>query len=110
MAIRQSQQGQKGNGLRSPKESFLTSGHAATFQKIVGSEAFEPACQHALLQLQYEMPPTTVIGSVTDPYYAIDANSQMYGARRVLDILLSLSEPMKPQTQQKRESLHYDAH
>lgn len=96
--------------MRSPKEAFLTSGHAATFQKIVGSEAFEPACQYALLQLQYEMPPTTVPGTPTDVYYAIDANSQMFGARRVLAILASLPEPIKPPIQPKRESLNYDAH
>lgn len=95
--------------IRTPKESFLTSGHSSAFSKLVASEAFEPACQYALLQLQYEMPPTAVPGMPTDPYHGIDANSQMYGARRVLTILASLSEPIKPPIQPKRESLHYDA-
>lgn len=93
--------------MRSPKESFLTSGHSGEFRGLVASEAFEPACQYALLQLQYEMPPTTVPGIPTDPYHAIDANSQMFGARRVLAILANLSEPIKPPTTVKKESLNY---
>lgn len=83
------------------------SGHAAAFSKLVASEAFEPACDYALLQLQSEMPATTIPGITADPITAIDANSQMQGARRVLAILQSLSEPIKPPTQPKRDKLNY---
>lgn len=93
--------------MRPPKESWLTSGHSASFAKLVASESFEPACQHALMQLQSELPPTAVPGVPTDPYIGLDANSQMFGARRVLAILSSLSEPAKPSTTPKSQTLHY---
>lgn len=93
--------------MRTPKEAFLTSGHSSEFSRLVASEAFEPACQYALLQLQTEMPPTTVPGIASDPYIALDANSQMFGARRVLEILMSLSEPTKEKLPKKKDTLHY---
>lgn len=74
---------------------------------MLASEAFEPACSYALLELQSEMAPTAVPGQPTDPYAAIDANSQMQGARRVLTILQTLTEPIKPQQTTKRDKLNY---
>lgn len=93
--------------MRQPRESFLLSGHASEFSKQVATPAFEAACEYALLQLQSEMPPNTVAGRPTDPYAAIDANAQMHGARRVLDILQTISQPVKDKPQPKRETLHY---
>lgn len=94
--------------MRTPKESWLTSGHSAAFGKLVSQECFEPACQSALLQLQSEMPPTTVPGIPSDPHIALDANSQMFGARRVLEILSHLSEPLKEPKPSKERRLSYD--
>ncbi len=93
--------------MRTPKELFLVSGYSEAFKKIIGNEAFEPACHYALMQLQSEMPPTTLPGTPSDPYISMDANSQMFGARRLLAILHSLSDPVKPPTPPKRESLNY---
>lgn len=93
--------------MRTPKQSFLTSGHASVFSKLVAYEAFEPACQYALLQLQSEMAPTTVPGIPCDPYIGLDSNSQMYGARRVLEILSSISEPIKEKSSTKKDTLNY---
>ncbi len=94
--------------MRSPRESFQLTGKAPEWAKVVASvPGFETACDYALLQLQSEMTPTTIPGSPTDPYHAIDANSQMWGARRVLAILKTLHEPVKQATPPKRESLHY---
>lgn len=70
--------------------------------------AFDHACQYALMQLQHEMPPTTVPGHPCDPYLAIDANSQMFGARRVLEILATLSDPIKTPAPLKTEQLKYN--
>jgi hypothetical protein len=92
--------------MRTPKESFLVSGHAAEFAKLVANEHFCPACEYALLQLQSEMAPSSVPGQPTDPYVGLDSNSQMFGARRVLKIMQDLPIPEKS-TQPKRESLHY---
>lgn len=86
------------------------SGMAATWLKIVGQECFEPACQHALMQLQSTMRPTVGVESLpTDPMVAVDANSRMHGAREVLEILASLSQPdKKKEPQVDRPGLHYD--
>lgn len=93
--------------MRSPHEVFLNSGHADAWKKIVASSAFEPACHLALAQLSSQLAPTTTPGLPTDPYVAIDANSQMFGARRVLEILYSLSDPIKASTESKHNTLHY---
>lgn len=93
--------------MNTPKESFLTGGQAETFKKIVGSEAFVVACDYALMELQHQMPPTNTPGLPTDPYVAIDANSQMWGARRAIEILKTLSEPIKQPTAPKQDRLHY---
>lgn len=93
---------------RQPKESFVLLPYGKEWNSIVAkSEALEFACDYALLQLQYEMPGNTHPGLPTDPYVGLDANAQMQGARRVLDILKTLHEPVKQPTQPKRESLHY---
>lgn len=93
--------------MRTPKEAFLTSGHAAAFAKIVSNEAFEPACNAALLELQCWMSPTVTPGVPTDPYIAIDANSQMFGAKVVLNILKSLCEPIKQPSKTKEPSIYH---
>lgn len=94
--------------MRSPKEAFLTSGHVTEFKKIVGNESFEPACFHALLQLQSEMPPNVVPGVQADPYIGLDVNAQLLGARRVLDILQHLTEPIQETKPPPRPKLNYD--
>ena len=94
--------------MRPPKDCFLTSGHSVAFSKLVASESFEPACNYALLQLQSEMAPTTMPGTPTDPYIAMDANSQMFGAKRVLAILSTIAEPIKQPTAPKQHKLTYD--
>lgn len=93
--------------MTTPKESFLQSGLSADFKKIAGNPAFLVACDYALMELQSRMPPNTTPSLPTDPYVGLDANGQMFGARRVIDILQSLSEPVKPPTQIKRESLYH---
>lgn len=93
--------------MRTPKESFLTSGHSAAFSKVVSTECFEVACNYALLELSYWLPPTTTPGIPTDPYIAIDANSQLFGAKKVIAILQSLSDPIKTETSTKKDTLNY---
>lgn len=93
--------------MRTPREAFLLTGKATEWKKVVASDSFEPACLHALLQLQSEMIPNRLPGLPIDPCAGLDANAQMQGAARVLDILKTLAEPITPPTPQKRESLHY---
>ena len=90
-----------------PKERFLISGHAKAFLDMINSEHFGPACDYALLELQYQIPPNTTPNLPTDPYVGLDANAQMWGAKRVIEILKQLAEPVKEPEPLKRESLHY---
>lgn len=84
------------------------SGHMDNFKKLVATEAFEVACDYALLELQSHMAPNTVPGLPTDPYIGIDANAQMFGARRVIEILKNLSDPTESPKQPERPKLHYE--
>ena len=93
--------------MRTPRESFLLTGRAPVWQNIVANEAFEPACLHALMQLQSEMTPNRLPGLPIDPCAGLDANAQMQGAARVLDILKTIAEPATQPVTPRRESLHY---
>jgi hypothetical protein len=93
--------------MRPPRESFLLTGKATEWKKLVASDAFEPACLHALLQLQSEMVPNRLTGLPIDPCAGLDANAQMQGAARVLDILKTIADPITPPVALKRDSLHY---
>ena len=94
--------------MRNPKESFLLSGKAAEFKNILATESFELACDYALLQLVTDLPPNTTPNMPTDPYVGIDANAQLFGAKRVLAILHSLAEPIPTKKPEKRDTLNYD--
>lgn len=93
--------------MRTPHESFLLSGNGPAFKDMCSKACFEVACDYALLQLVHEMAPNTRPGSPTDPYVGLDANAQITGARRLVAILFSLHEPVKPQSPIKREGLNY---
>lgn len=86
---------------------FQTSGFAAAFKQFVGTDACEAACHYALMQLRSELPPNTFPGLATDPLVGFDANAQMVGAARVLQILQTLHEVEKPLTPPKRPTLNY---
>lgn len=94
--------------MPTPKENFLVSGKAPAWAAVVAKvPEFETACDYALLQLQSEMRPNTTPNLPTDPYIGLDANAQMTGARRVLEILSTLSEPINPPKPQTKDTLHY---
>lgn len=93
--------------MTTPKERFLVSGHAVNFGKLVAAEAFDTACDYALLQLRSEMPVNCQPGLLPDPLLGFDANAQMVGASRVLEILKHIHEPIKPPNQPVTAKLHY---
>ena len=93
--------------MRTPRDSFLLTGKAPEWKKIVASDAFDPACLHAIAQLQSEMTPNRLPGLPIDPCAGLDANAQMQGAARVLDILKTIAEPVTQPAPTKRETLHY---
>ena len=93
--------------MRTPRESFLLTGKADAIKKIVVTEGFDTACDYALLQLQFEMLPNRLPGLPIDPCAGLDANAQMQGAGRVIEILKTLAEPVPVPKPVKKESLHY---
>lgn len=90
-----------------PRESFLASGKADAFKKIVGTEAFAVACEYALLHFAHGLPPSVIPNLPTDPYVAMDANSQLWGARQVLEILQTIADPIKDTKPTERKTLTY---
>lgn len=86
---------------RSPKQAFLESPHKISHEKFVQTESFQTACDYALLVLVQEQP------HAPDPSKGWDSHSQLIGARRVLDILKSLSEAEKQPEPVKQKTLNY---
>ena len=93
--------------MNTPKERFLVSGRAAEFKKLVAAESFDVACDYAMIQLLDEMAPNILPGKPADPYIGLDANSQMQGATRFVQILKTLADPIEQPEKSKRDTLHY---
>lgn len=93
--------------MPTPKESFILSGKAQAFKQFVATVEFDVACDYALLQLLSEQRQNILPGQPADPYVGLDANAQMKGAARVLEILRTIHEPEKPPAQEKRPTLKY---
>lgn len=87
--------------IRHPKDTFLASTSKVPFEAVASSDAFHIACDYALLVLSEETPlrPT--------PNEAADAHQQMVGARRVLNILKTLSEPREKPREPIGPKLNY---
>lgn len=92
---------------RTPKETFLKSGHREKLAELVASDAFNAACDYALLEMQSLMPPTVTPGLPTDGMVAADANSQMWGARRVIQLLKTLADPIQAPEPSKQKTLYH---
>lgn len=77
--------------LNTPRQKFSQSSFAPKFKDIVErNEAFEEATLAALLEFQTTLPLDT-----TQPQQACDAHQQMAGARKFLDILTTIYQPVK---------------
>ena len=70
---------------RSPRDTFIGSGHRADMEKISATESFLVACDYALLIQGAE------ISNPLDP----TGLAQIIGARRVLEILKTIHEVPK---------------
>jgi hypothetical protein len=73
-----------------PKQRFLQSAYAKKHGEWADTDTALAACDAALLELFEEMPDT---GDINGSW---DMANRMKGARRVLQILLSLSKPVEP--------------
>jgi len=88
--------------LRSPKERFITSVHAAVWKITIGSESTEEAFHSALCQMCDDSPTECHV-----PQVACDAHQQLIGARKILDILSTLHIPTTPNQVSKPKGLDY---
>ena len=93
--------------MTTPKESFQAFGYSKQLKDLTATDVFRVACDYALLALQQEMPANRLPGMPIDALAGMDANAMLQGGRRVLEILSTLHEPVKPPTQPKKETLHY---
>lgn len=87
---------------RTAKEVFLGSTLRAEWEKLVQTPAFEIACQYAMLSLMEEQVPAI------DPSKSWDVACRLTGARRLIQILKELPEPIKDREERKREGLNYN--
>lgn len=93
--------------MTTARQRFQVSGFRDGFSKMAGTIEFECACDYALLELLEELRPNTTGNQPTDPYIGLDSNAQVQGAKRLLEILKHLHEPVKTPTIPKRETLNY---
>jgi len=89
--------------IRPPKTAFLESKHRSELEKIVQLEAFQAACDYALLVLCHELP------DAVDPSRGWDMFSQISGAKKVLSILRTLHLQEKEGAKLKHPTLNYKA-
>lgn len=88
--------------IRSPKDSFISSPHKKDWDQITGTDAFHFACDYALLVMEDGFPMRAA------PNDAADAHQQMIGARKVLDILKTLPEPVSKSKPFNPPTLNYE--
>lgn len=87
--------------IRPPRQTFRESPHCDIHKKLVLTEAFQVACDYALLALLQDMPESK------DPSQGWDNHSQMVGARRVIDILKTLHQSPEETKGVKPPTLNY---
>ncbi len=90
--------------IKSPRQKFLASKVRGEWEKITETQAFEQACDYALLQLQEYMP-----YSSSNPNVPAECHHQICGAMHLIKILKTIHEQEKEITEEKRPSLNYQA-
>jgi len=90
--------------IESPKQTFLLSPHRLFHEKVATTDAFRAACDYSMLQLMNELRSTVTVGLPTDPYVGMDANSQLCGAKRIIEILKTIHEPMPTPPKETRKT------
>jgi hypothetical protein len=83
---------------RTPRTTFATSVHRAGMEKLAATEDFLVACDYALLMHAEE------IINPMDP----TGLAQIIGARRVLEILKTIGDPLEKEKPTKPSGLKYE--
>lgn len=91
--------------LRSPRAKFVASGHAGMWKKLMNESAngVEEAMQCALMELADTFP-----GNPT-AQQACDSHHQLAGARKYMQILSTIHEPIIEPKTTKPTELNYKA-
>ena len=76
--------------MKSPRERFLETKFAKSHADLAVSDGFQLACEYATLQFISEQP------SANEPTKHWDAHAQLVGARKILEILKTLADPVEP--------------
>lgn len=88
--------------MKTPRDRFLESKFAKAHADLAVSDPFVTACEYAVLQFIHEQPGTT------DATKHWDSHAQLVGARKVLDILKTLADPVAPPKTPVQEGLNYN--
>lgn len=89
--------------MKSPHQRFLESKFVKPHADLVVSDGFLAACEYAVLQFVEDQPP------VLDPQKHWDCHAQLVGARRVLNILKGLADPIEENKPQSQQTLNYNS-
>lgn len=87
-----------------PREKFVKSSHRKEMEQISQSEAFNAACDYAMLEMQERLLPVTLPDSL-----GLDPFAKLSGAREIIAILKRIHEPVKEPNQRKEPTLNYQA-
>ncbi len=87
--------------IKSPKEKFLASKVRQEWEKITETQAFEQACDYALLQMLGKMPRNLELSA--------DAHMQMVGAQNFIHTLKTIHETTQEPPKPTSQGLNYNA-
>lgn len=80
--------------MRTAREAFLKGPHRSDFEKIAGTNAFDVACEYALLAMLEELP-----DCAGNPNENWAMHSETIGAQKVIKLLRSLHlQPEEPKS------------
>lgn len=87
--------------MKTPRDRFQETKHAKSHADLAVSDGFQSACEYAILQFVAEQP------NANEPTKHWDAHAQLIGARRILDILKTLADPVEPAKKPFPEGINY---
>lgn len=87
--------------MKTPRDRFQETKFSKPHADLAVSDGFQSACEYAILQFVAEQPGTS------DAAKHWDSHAQLVGARKILDILKALADPVEPAKKQAQDSLNY---
>jgi hypothetical protein len=88
--------------LKSPHQRFIETPHAKPFSDVAVSDGFQSACEYAMLQFVAQLPMSG------DPARHWDCHGQLIGAKRFLEILTTIADPVEEKKKTPAPSLNWE--